>query len=224
MNLNLFSKYIKRKNSNTSIFLRKNSVDLEVYDYVFKEQYHRPYLEIKSEAPIILDLGCNIGLTVVDFKSVYPKSHIYAYEMDKENYLLALKNCLSLSDCNINNLAIWFESISIQYNKKVNVDAYAITLNESNSEALGSADTITLGQIIEQNELNRIDYVKMDIEGAEKEIFMNNLDWLGIVREIKIEVHYGADVMDYIWKRLEGKGFMVIKDTKHWSTIIGYKL
>jgi FkbM family methyltransferase len=223
MRFTLFSKYIHKYYNGKKIFLRKKSVDQEVYDYVFVEKYHRPFKEITVKDPVILDLGANIGLTIIDFKILYPGSKIYAYELDKDNYELSVLNCKKLSGCYLHNEAIWSEPTEIKYNKSVNNDAYKIETNITQHENTITVQAVTIQQIIERYQLKTIDYVKLDIEGAEYEVFQKNLDWLDITRQIKIEIHYGPEFFNFFLQKLEEHGFKTLKDTHHWSTLIGYK-
>lgn len=223
MNLNFLSKFVHKKVSGRTIYLRKKSVDSEVFDYVFVEKYHRPFKEVGNPSPVILDLGTNVGLTVVDFKMLYPGAKIYAYEMDKENYDMAVKNCDGLQDVFLFNKAVWVNSGFVEYDKNVNDDAYKIDVSSGNSGNKIQVATISIDDIIAKNNLTVIDYVKMDIEGAEYEIFQQETNWLKLTREIKIEVHYGADIFEFIQGRLQHYGFTTVKDTHHWSTLIGYR-
>jgi FkbM family methyltransferase len=168
-----------------------------------------------------LDLGSNIGLTVIDFKMLYPESKIYAYELDSENFRLPLLNCKHLSGCYIHNQAIWSEPTEIKYNKSVNNDAYKIETNITQHENTITVQAVTIQQIIERYQLKAIDYVKLDIEGAEYEVFQKNLDWLDITRQIKI--HYGPEFFNFFLQKLEEHGFKTLKDTHHLPTLIDHK-
>jgi FkbM family methyltransferase len=160
-------KYIVRQHDGRAVYLRKNNIDSEVYDYVFAEKYHRPYLPLNNNAPVILDLGVNIGLSVVDFKSLYSSAIIYGYELDKNNAAIAMKNTAGLSDVSIYNQGIWYTKklVSIRGN---HADAFTIN-EESNGDS--QVPTTTLNDVIADNKLKNIDYIKMDIEGAEYEVF-----------------------------------------------------
>lgn len=207
---------------NHKITLRKNGIDTDVFDYVFNRLYHRPSRPIRAGFPTILDLGVNIGLSIVDFKTLYPSSTVIGFELDRDNYDLALINCKAFEGVTIINKAIWFENKPMKYDKKYNSDAYHIS-DEKETENSISVETITISQIIQDFRLESIDYVKMDIEGAEKQIFEHDLSWLKQVKEIKIEIHNGDEVFNFIKTQLERNGFNTQKDTGHWSTIIGYK-
>src|ERR1700704_3274168 len=54
------------------IYVRRGSIiDRDVIKYVFYNQYHLPSKKLPDQS-IILDLGCNIGLTIVHFNKLYP--------------------------------------------------------------------------------------------------------------------------------------------------------
>ncbi len=217
---NIFSgKYIVKQHEGRSVYLRKNNVDNEVFDYVFKDKYHRPDHPLKSNCPVILDLGVNIGLSVVDFKLLYPSAIVYGYELDKDNAEMAIKNTAGLPDVYIYNQGIWHEKKMVGISGK-NADAFTIDEKKDQGEHVM---TTTLHDVISDHGLKKIDYIKMDIEGAEHEIFQHDLDWLDITGQIKVEVHNGQAIFDFITSKLDEKGFITEKDTHHWSTIIGYK-
>ena len=53
-------------------------------------------------------------------------------------------------------------------------------------------DALPLSEILEQCHAEpAIDILKVDIEGAEKQLFANCADWIGRVRSIMIELHPG---------------------------------
>ncbi len=218
----LFGKYEKKNVASHSFLLRRKSIDSEVFDYVFNEKYHRPYKQL-GERPIILDLGTNIGLSIIDFKILAPDSIIYGFEMDNDNYKLACKNTMGLTDVFIFNKAVWFEGTTFTYTKNGNFDAYKLGVDNSVRGREVTVSTISIDQIIRDNKLTYIDYVKMDIEGAELEVFEASVNWLKIVKEIKIEVHYPDEKFDFFFRKLKEFGFTVLKDTHHWSTIIAHR-
>ena len=58
---------------------------------------------------------------------------------------------------------------------------------------------------------------------ANPALLKGNLDWLNITDQIKIEVHYDKNVMNYFVDVLTRFGFNAFLDTHHWSTVIGFK-
>jgi FkbM family methyltransferase len=202
------------------VFLRKNSTtDREVFKYVFYNQYHLPKVKL-PDAPVILDLGTNIGLTVLHYKTLYPQSRIFGFEMDEANHRLALKNCEGLTDCLITNKAIWTATETIQYDMdSEGSDAFSITNHAEILHQPKTVNAITLNDVVKQFNLKRIDFVKMDIEGAEIPILADaHIEWLDVVQNIDVELHANEHIqptMDF----LRNKGFSCVLDTKHWSLV-----
>lgn len=95
-------------------FLRDNKIDLEVFLATFRDKHHKsPF--VLPETPVILDLGSNIGLTLIDFRNDYPDSRLYGVELDPANYALLLENVKGLSDCQVVNAGVWKEDGEIFY-------------------------------------------------------------------------------------------------------------
>lgn len=204
-----------------SIKIRKHFIDKEVVEYVLYDKYHLPPKEISlSNNSIILDLGSNIGLTIYHLKQLYPKAVIFGYEMNTENYLLAKRNTKAFANVHVYNQAVWTENKIVEYNPNSDYDAYSISHQKNNEQNI-KIQALTIMDIIKQHKLKKIDYLKMDIEGAEKEILNNqDLSWLQFVNSMNIEMHIdeGETLLSYI-NILNKNGFHAWKDDKHWSSI-----
>lgn len=217
---------IKPHNWKHSIKLRKNFIDREVIDYVLVDQYHLPppNAEIPNNA-IILDLGSNIGLTIAHMKHLYPDATIYGYEMNVENFLLAKRNTSYFNRVYVFNNAIWINDQVVSYSKSSDFDAYSISKNTNKGEQI-DVQGITIPSIIKQHNLSNIDYIKMDIEGAEKDILIQeDLSWLRIVKALNIEMHLNDDeILQTYIDILINNGFKAWKDDKHWCSIFAINL
>jgi len=204
----------------------RNGVDRNVLNYVFNQKYHitnEPFLN--KQNPVILDLGSNIGCTVLDFKLRYPGSIIYGFEMDLDNYNLAMTNCKGFSNVYLFNQAVWIKKDTIVYDKSNQPDAYSI-INVQNSKKSLSVASLSISDIINENNIGSIDFLKMDIEGAEIDILNeDDLSWLTLVHSFNIEFHHISDSMleKYI-PLLSAYGFNVSKSKYHWSALIGTRI
>jgi FkbM family methyltransferase len=198
------------------------SVDREVFEYVFEKGYHRPHRKLRDDA-VILDLGCNIGFSVVDLKMEYPAAKVFAVEMDADNFKLAQENVSGLADVVVYNYAIWESDGVVRYLDSDNVDAYHVEADTTGSSKgkFVEVNGISLNTLLAKIGQPAIDYVKMDIEGAERNVFNADLSWLDLVKEIKIEIHKAED-FEPIESILKQRGFTTLKDTNHWSTIIAF--
>jgi len=209
-----------------TVYLRNNSIDRRVFTYVFYSRWHQPIPEVTiSNTPVIVDLGTNIGLSVITFKHWYPEARIIGYEMDRENFELAKKNTISLQNVHLVNKAIHHKSTNVSYEKSGREDAYTITPHKQGFSAI-TVEAITMSDVLVENNIKMIDYLKMDIEGAELDIMSSaDLSWLKKVRNINIEFHLKEDraISKYIGI-LEEIGFKVYVNTEHWASITAINL
>ncbi|MBT8324515.1 MAG: FkbM family methyltransferase [Winogradskyella sp.] len=216
---------IKPYGWNQRIKLRKNYTDREVVDYVLVDQYHLPPPEaIIPKHAIILDMGSNIGLTIAHMKQLYPSATIYGFEMNEENFKLAKHNTRSYHNVHLFNKAIWITDGTVSYSNKSEYDAFSIENNVKEDDQI-QVESVNINSIIKAQNLDRIDYIKMDIEGAEKNIFLqDDMRWLDYVNCINIELHLEEnEAIDLYIDRLQKHGFKAWKDTKHWSSIMAIK-
>lgn len=179
----------KAKWKGRQVHLRKGTTDLCVFRQVLVfEQYNIKGLK-PEKVKVIVDLGANIGLSVVYFKNRYPQAQVIAIEPEKANYDLLVKNVDGLPAVHCMNNAIWHS------NKNLGVfdnggGAYSYQVKEQSEEEKGVTQSVTINDIIEKYQLRKIDLLKIDIEGSEKELFSDNYSsWLPKVDCIVIEVH-----------------------------------
>lgn len=220
--------HLKPKGWKYAVKIRKNFVDKDVVFYVLKDQYHLPPQQaFLRNNPIILDLGSNIGLTVAHMKQHYPNAKIIGYEMNQENYLLAKANTKRYNDVHIINAAVWIEDGKVSYTKAAHFDSYSLlqSINDCSPSQTFEVPSFKLSTIIENHDLDYIDYLKMDIEGAEVAILeASDISWMDKVGAMNIEMHTDKDndLNTYI-TILEKKGFIAWKDTNHWCSIFAVR-
>ena len=58
---------------NKKVLIRTSTIDLETLQSTFINKYHIPPFELPSN-PIILDLGCNVGYTILHYASLNSRS------------------------------------------------------------------------------------------------------------------------------------------------------
>lgn len=203
---------------NNPIYCRNNHIDHHVIDTTFFGLYHLPPKKLKSN-PVILDLGSNIGLTIRHLKYLYPRSSIIGVELDHQNYLLSKKNLQGLDNCISLNAAIWYKDGVVSYS---GVDEQSYFCMDGTDGEHKKAKSVSLITLFKDYNLSCIDYVKMDIEGAESVLFNKDCEWLNNVQSINIEVHNGEPLNKYI-SVLDKYGFTSKISSKHWSSVLAYK-
>jgi FkbM family methyltransferase len=123
---------------------------------------------------IVLDIGTNVGETLFNFaKLLGSEGFVYGFEPDDVNFANVRKN-IQLNDfenLHVFNFGISDTTASV---KLYRVDPHNLGMNRilSDVEAVEFGDfttieTDTLDNVIEQNNLSRVDVIKIDIEGYE---------------------------------------------------------
>ena len=135
---------------------------------------------------IVVDLGSNIGLWSYTIAEKNPK-HIYALEPEIE--------CFETTRNNLNhipNTTIINKAIANKTGSKISKDTMDCYGNKSIS-----CPTINLKDFVNQYNLKTIDFLKVDCEGGEYEVFNNeNYEWItNNVSKIAGEFHF-ADHSD----------------------------
>ncbi len=169
------------------IHLRKNTSDIPAFEQVFitKEYDFEP----GCDPSIIIDAGANIGLASVYFANRYPGARILAIEPEPDNFQMLKKNTGLYKNVTPINAALWFEDTELNIFDK-GKGSWAFTVGEDKLGGIGKTMAISISHLMKAYDLPYIDILKIDIEGAEKELFTKNYqDWLPKVRVLVIELH-----------------------------------
>ncbi len=192
---------------NITIYLRNNFSDVAIFKQVFLEQQYHLYPFPINNATKIIDAGANIGLAAIYFANKFNNAEIISIEPEENNFQQLLKNTQSLSRIHCEYAAIWGKenNVSIQ-----NPDSLAASfiVAENNIAINGKTiPAITINSLLKKYNWTEIDIVKIDIEGAEKEVFANEraAEWLSKTKLLIIELHdnYTADCSKTFFKALE---------------------
>ena len=216
--------YLRPRNlKGHAVLCRPGTTDIGSLDDLLFYNYYLPSYSCESPQ-IILDLGANVGYTTIHFAYLYPTARIIGVELDINNFAILKENIKGLEDrIFIINAAVWYKSTIVSYQGNAE-DAFQVEENLLPPKDHGlSVKSMTINQLMSEYSFDRIDFLKMDIEGAEKEILLTHTpNWLSHVKHIKLEYHdksYYAPLLQVLKKF----GFFCSKDTKHWSSIEAIK-
>ena len=169
--------------------IRKHSSDFKVFRAIAVFGQYNVSKITSDNVKTIVDLGSNIGFSVMHFKSKFPDAHVIAVEPEKKNYDQLVKNVKEYSNVDCLQNAIWYSQKNLGIFDS-GLGEYGFRVVDDNQKQVGSVDSITMDDIISKYNLQTIDILKIDIEGAEKELFTHNFEsWLPKVRCIVIELH-----------------------------------
>ena len=173
------------------LHLRKSTSDIDTFYQVFGNlEYGR--IPIKFSPKTIIDLGANIGLASIYFANKYPDSKIIAIEPEPSNFTVLKANTTKYKNIILEQKAI--SNIDDQYieilDKGYGKWGFMTEIKSDNKNS--GIKTITINKLSELYNFNYIDILKIDVEGAEKELFETNFEkWIPITKCIIIELHDG---------------------------------
>lgn len=168
------------------ITLRANTSDVSTFTKVIMDEEY--FFKINFKPKFIIDAGANIGLASLYFLKLFPKLKVVAIEPEKNNFDLLMQNTMGLNiECLLG--AVWCNKTFIKI-KDTNANTSGFEIIETNHSSENTVQAFTIGDIFLKQKLEFIDVLKMDIEGAEKEVFSTNYEtWLPYTKILIIETH-----------------------------------
>jgi FkbM family methyltransferase len=157
--------------------------------------YDRDFVKIEKD-DVVVDIGANLGMFSVYAQNFNP-SKVVAVEPSPKEYECLEKNVSSFNNIKCYKYAVSDKSGTINFllaeggvsNRIYNPETQNNFFDAISQEIFVNA--ISLNDLIAQENLDKIDYLKVDCEGAEFEIF-NSLDQSFLQNKIKkvaIEYH-----------------------------------
>lgn len=136
-----------------------------VADFDFYTHFHKI-----QPSDVILDAGANRGYVSLFFAMMAGDGAVYAFEPDSKNLELIQKNLeLNPSVQNVvtSDLLLWNEDTEIDFCECGSVGSSAHWLPEPDKVVRKKA--VSIDSWVRENSISKIDFIKMDIEGAEIE-------------------------------------------------------
>ena len=163
-------------------------VDAASFIFMYKEIFeHEIYrFNASTNTPRIIDGGTNIGLSVIYFKKLYPNSEIIAFEPDEKIFSTLTKNINNSAHkegITLVQKALWNEETTLEFMSE-GADAGRLQQVDRSHNTI-IVPTVRLRGYLTQT----IDFLKLDIEGAELEVIRDCEDLLCNVHHMFIEYH-----------------------------------
>lgn len=139
---------------------------------------------------VIIDCGSHIGYSALYYANTYPDAEIYAIEPEKLNFKFLQYNTLFYDNINPIKAAVWGNEGFVRLEETELGERGYMTV-ETGEDDPNAIKTTTIGKLIYEKGINEIDLLKIDVEGAEKEIFGAEGvdDWLGKVKVLSLVIH-----------------------------------
>lgn len=144
------------------IFAPSNAagVFVEMFAEEAYEQVWRP-----QEGDTVLDIGAYVGMfSIKASRAVGPTGKVVAIEPSPENYELLKQNCEGLDNVIPIKKAIWSSNGTERLYYSRTPAANSLVVAWANYIEV---ETITLDNLIDELGIGRVDFIKLDVEGAE---------------------------------------------------------
>jgi FkbM family methyltransferase len=133
----------------------------------------KPHVKADS---VCLDVGANIGLYSLGLSALVPQGKVYAFEPSPSTFAHLQSNLEVNGASNVSayNLAasdstgtVLFHDFSYFSAGAFSSDVGSLLSSESYGSQAYEAATVTLDEFVADQQLDRVDFVKVDVEGAE---------------------------------------------------------
>jgi FkbM family methyltransferase len=163
----------------------------------------------------IVDAGANMGASTAYFARRFPDARIVAIEMEPENAALLRENVRGFA-----NVSVVEAALDAEIGQTEIVDrgsSVGFTMAEAGAEGRATGQTVrrvTLDEVMREHGLERIDLLKVDVEGAEARIFARPGTWADVTGMLAVELHErfrpgcreAFDALVSKWSRVEHLG------------------
>ena len=159
---------------------------LSMYSEIFDRQIYR--FRAKTKRPYIIDCGANIGLSVAYFKRIYPGCRIHAFEADEKIFEVLRRNVAhqGFQDVDLTCRAVWNSETSLTFMAEGGDGG---RLSGPGDPADKLVQTVRLRPYLQEP----VDFLKLDIEGAETDVLEDCADLLVNVQNLFVEYHSFAE-------------------------------
>lgn len=179
----------------TSIFLRRDTTDIWNFREIMEHNVYGILGQYMKSSKTIIDLGANIGLASYYFAATFKDARIFSVEPDSDNFKILSKNLSKLiksNRCKLLQGAAWKENAELRISepsKDLGKWALQVEAAPSTESKTNVFQGYTLHQILEKSGFETVDLLKIDIEGAEVDVFQADTEWMKKVKVLAIEFH-----------------------------------
>jgi FkbM family methyltransferase len=169
------------------------------FSHLFREIFVREnyFFETDSPAPQILDAGSNIGMSICYFKYLHPRAAVTGFEPDPQAFAWLKKN---IEANRFENVVVYNVALGAEKGKATfweSAEEAASGRNSMKEAALGEQKGVPLQVSVERLSHyigGKVDLLKVDVEGAEYDIFreIDRAQKFHLVNKISAEVHQFA--------------------------------
>lgn len=182
--LGLRNSWVRPRGFLTRLYVRKGTSDVETF---YSIVIRRSYPIVERSIRTVVDAGANVGYSTAFFSAAYPNATIIAIEPARQNLEILEQNLRELSNVRLSPCALAGTSGQL-FLEDAAADSWAFRFSEE-PKTTDAVKALTIDDVMAEHALEHIDILKMDIEGGEREVFLNAGAWLERVGCLYVETH-----------------------------------
>lgn len=149
---------------------------LDISDYIEYVIYFgldaepkRPLYSAVQNGMTVLDVGTNVGETLLNFARLNPTGVNYGFEpvpflYEKAKYNISLNNFKNIV---INNIALSDQAGRLYFELPKNQNFGSVSMAKQASPQSQEVKALTLDEFVDDNAIQKVDLIKIDVEGFE---------------------------------------------------------
>lgn len=183
---NITEKFILSPGVSRSVRIRSGTSDVATYGKIFGD--HEYAIELPFTPDVIVDAGANIGLASIYYLNRYPEATVFAIEPESANFAILQQNLNGYPRAVALHAALWSQDGEIELIDP-GIGAWGFRTRDVSGAVVNRVPSITIKTLIERFHLDRIGLLKLDIEGAEKQVLETSGAWIERVDSVVAELH-----------------------------------
>ena len=219
-------KAIVKHSSSDFVMIGENKIYLDQNDSLRLSIHgsHEPFeTELLSkwikESDYVLDLGANIGyFTLIMSKLVGDSGKVFSFEPSMDNFEILKKN-IKVNNCNnviIENMAVGNKNGEIKLYLSDNQSMHTLYENTISTNRSVTVPIIKLDDYYNKKSINKINVIKMDVEGAELDTLRGMSNILTENKDVVLFVEFNPESIK--------KAGMLPKDQLAFIDDLGFKI
>ena len=177
--------------SGEPLVLRTRTPDLRVALETLSGEFDLPLAYVNNRCGLIVDAGGYIGTAAIVFARTLPEATVLCLEPSPENAEMCRRNTKGFQ-----NVVVWEAALTPATGERAfygsDTGEWGHSLFDrscAKKYPMGFVQCVDMEKIIENFYCSDVELLKLDIEGAEKELFEKNKSWIDKTHIVFIELH-----------------------------------
>lgn len=177
--------YLNLLSNNVRIKMVSNPLDTTSVPYTFLNMgsYEKEYINVINlvkEDDVVFDIGANTGWYTLNWLQKNKNIKVFSFEPIHHNYLYLTKNLILNGQKAENAFNFGFSNVNSKVDFYWDTERYGassmVNLRDTDNAVPVQCEVRTLDNVFPTLGLNKLDFIKCDVEGAEKLVFEGGIE------------------------------------------------